>query len=498
MAVEHEHIVALRYVAVSVVPGATSGSNVYAFVFHLKTGDGAVYTLSSRYSELRKLHQALTADESQRAALPKFPPKLAMQRQTPQFLIARGRALEAYLASALGDPRLHSAPAVRQLLRTADIFKPTDAPAATPELPTPIVAPASLAGWQANALVPPPDAQRASAGMLTRLLEVAFHPLISVVLAIFLGSAYDDMVLCVACCLLGLFTGHLIRSTSATSVPTIAAPTNGAGRHHDRAPPPPAPAAHGTIGEAPVAPPVAASAIVASASSAPTGQTDPIDAAACREALVALGELNNAVRSAHEPPFAAAHGWKLTQTKDDVNVHINARPDGPTWGMGHGPIDAPPSVLLPYVDADDAKLDKQLIKYNVIRQIPKQAIALPDGWEVVRLQLQQSLYKSPAWPVGPRESCTVKLTARRTMDGALQTIQRSVDVPGVEPPSGYVRVNLTCGGYDIKLRADGHGCDVTYVNILDPNGSIPRSVVNFLVPDRAMVVARLRKLLIAP
>ena len=70
-----------------------------------------------------------------------------------------------------------------------------------------------------------------------------------------------------------------------------------------------------------------------------------------------------------------------------------------------------------------------------------------------------------------------------------------VQLAGVAPPSGYVRASLSCGGYDCTPRPDG-GCDLTYVNILDPNGHIPTWVVNRLVPDRALTVARLRNCLI--
>ena len=34
-----------------------------------------------------------------------------------------------------------------------------------------------------------------------------------------------------------------------------------------------------------------------------------------------------------------------------------------------------------------------------------------------------------------------------------------------------------------------------YVNVFNPNGNIPRKVVNLVVPERAMIVARLRKIL---
>lgn len=499
MAVEQESVVALRYVAVSVVPGTAAGSSVYAFVFHLKTSDGAVHSLSSRYSDLRKLHQGLSGDEPLRAALPKFPPKLSLQRQTPQFLIARGRDLEAYLAAVLGDTRLHSAPAVRQLLRTAEMHKPATVPAAA-ALSAPLSAVETRAPPATVALAPlPPAAPRRSEGLGTRMVDVAFHPLASLVLAMALGGVFNDVFLCIACCLLGLATGRVVRTTAAISHSNSSGANGAHYQNGDIAllPPPPPAAPAPVVGVPAAATPVPARSLAKGA--AADGLGDALDAIAGREALVALDELAFAVRAAHEPAVAAERGWKLSQTKDGVDVYINARPDGPTWGMGHGAIDAPSAAVLAYADPTDdptKELDKQLIKSTILRPVAASALALPDGWAIVRAQLQQNLYKSPAFPIAPRESCAVKLTVRRAADGAFRTVQRSVDVPGVAPPSGYVRVRLTCGGYDAVPRADGRGVDVTYVNILDPNGNIPRSIVNALVPDRAMIIARMRKCIV--
>ena len=117
-------ITALRYVAVSVV-AAPDGAQVYSFVFQLKDATGAIYTLGARYSLLRRLSLLLAAEQpAASAALPAFPPKYSLYRQTPDFLLERGRALEAYLGAALGDSRLAAVPAVREFLRAAELNKP--------------------------------------------------------------------------------------------------------------------------------------------------------------------------------------------------------------------------------------------------------------------------------------------------------------------------------------------------------------------------------------
>ena len=486
-----EEVVALRYVAVAVV-GVAEGASVYAFVFHLKTASGAVYKLAVRYSALRRVARQLRYEQPEAcASLPGFPAKYSMSRQTPQFLLVRGRALEAYLSAALGNPQLNTAPAVRELLRTAELHEPSAragdaaAPPSTSsgELPR-------VLGAEPRSTATHAHASRSSGGVIALACGIAFHPMASVALAFALGRAFDQLLLCVACCVLGLAAGKLVRNAAATAPPNRVPGHNGESARNGIGPEGMHPAT--TIGTA-----VPAAATVP-ATAAPVGAAarfaSPEDARACREAALALDELAGAIRAYRDPATAAASGWRQLQVKDAVDIHLNARPDGPTWAMGVGCIRATPDAILRASESAEFAhvLDKQQLKIDVLRMLPHQSCPLPDGWVAIRLQLQQSLYKSPAWPVGPRETCTVKLIARRARDGALRILQRSVELEGVTPPPGYVRATLGCGGFECTPQADGQ-THVTYVNILNPNGNIPKTVVNYLVPDRALIIARLRR-----
>jgi hypothetical protein len=88
----------------------------------------------------------------------------------------------------------------------------------------------------------------------------------------------------------------------------------------------------------------------------------------------------------------------------------------------------------------------------------------------------------------------VQLKVRRQSDGAMLIVQRSINVPDVAPPSGHTRVTLQCGGYQ-ATPSGGNTTRMSYVNILNPNGSIPKSIVRATVPERAMIVSRLRRCL---
>lgn len=199
-----------------------------------------------------------------------------------------------------------------------------------------------------------------------------------------------------------------------------------------------------------------------------------------------------------------ACGWAPHSTKSGVSIMTRTSPDGnATWGMGMGEVPAPVGAVYAVQEEEATKraLDKQFDTSRRLHEVPSEqlsGIALADGWRTIELLLEQNLYKSPAWPVGPRELCAVRTVVRRQSDGAIRVMLRSADVPGVTPPAGYVRLNLTCGGYEARATSAATSSSSAttffkYVNMVDPKGSVPAAVVRVTVPDRAMVVARVRK-----
>ena len=75
-----------------------------------------------------------------------------------------------------------------------------------------------------------------------------------------------------------------------------------------------------------------------------------------------------------------------------------------------------------------------------------------DGWDTIELTLVHNLYKSPAWPVGPRDFYGVRATLRRPTDGAVRVVLRSALAASFPSPSGYTRSTVECGGYDAIPR----------------------------------------------
>ena len=579
---QYDSVTAIKYVAVSVVK-QPDGAGVYSYVFHLRTASGAVYSLGARYSVFRRLSSLLLAEQPDACqSLPPFPPKHSMRRQTPEFLLTRGKALESYLGGALGDPRLSALPAVRELLRAAELHRPacsllpasplpSGRAAASGELPTPYspdespsaatpaargelhlmqrssvkmrsiaahsngavgagavgagAASAAAAAIEAAASASSPAAGDApfaapSSEAGTAMSEVGgatetedsgmgkvgrrgagllLHPLVSLICALLLGRLSQQSALCFGCCALGLAAGRVCRSlgwAGASSSAAIAPPSSSGGGLNG--------GGGGMLGDERL----------------PNGGGPPSRLQGAREDGGALRQRRGVDRSAGGDLDAEAHrvaaeavagmealaqavavhrdpasGWKRFDTKDGVDIFLNSRADGSTWVLGLGTFIERTEVVLGAMedDTNQPTLDKLLESSRLLRELPPRALRA-DGWECLKLVLMQSLYRSPAWPVGPRESCTVRLKARRVSDGAVINLQRSVELPGVVPPKGYTRITLSCGGYELVQTADG-GTRMTYVNLLNPNGNIPNAVIYKTAPDRAMVISRLRKCL---
>ena len=180
---------------------------------------------------------------------------------------------------------------------------------------------------------------------------------------------------------------------------------------------------------------------------------------------------------------------------------MNATRDaGCTHCLGVGDVDAPASVLCAAMNSDELRptTDKQWLKTTTLATLPPSAMALGDDeWEVFALEVETSTYKSVAPPfVAARDAFVVKAKARHTATGRTRAVMKSLgaahaDALGCTPPRGYVRVNVICGGFD-AVPIDADRCEMRYVNMVDPNGRLPSSVVAITVPDRAMAVARAR------
>ena len=190
----------------------------------------------------------------------------------------------------------------------------------------------------------------------------------------------------------------------------------------------------------------------------------------------------------------AGTGWKQHSVKDGVTIHTKSTPSGATYGMGLGEVPAPVGVVLHVQESNliRGKLDRQWLSTEVLHAAPPAALQV-EGWETKELAIVQQLYKSPVWPVSSREVTAARAILRRTADGAICAALRSCEVPGRGVPSGYTRGTLEAGGYQ-AVPAGPEACVLRYANLFDPNGSIPSSIVAVTVPERAMIVSRIRKL----
>ncbi|KAL1525170.1 hypothetical protein AB1Y20_020041 [Prymnesium parvum] len=508
----------VRYIAIEPCT-LPAGGCTYVFALEITRSAREPIVIRHRYSSFRQAALAVQAQQPLKAAtLPPFPQKFPLRRQTPLFLVKRGRALASYLQAVLADESLSAVDHVQQLLRDGtpkadaaanhnppspltqaeavvrEVGTPQSTrspavcifasppPAATP-LPRqlePVHSPEATNGYAQegnNGYAPEGANGYAPDGTNGHhpLQQLMRHPLTALAISLFIGLLCGEVLLALGSCILGIVAGGL------HTPPRDDPPLHGAnGRHHGGV-------SH-VNGHHAHPPPSVEKEPKQAARGGGEEETDDSH----RVAVEAAAEALRLLHEAFDQP--ETRGWKPHSTRDGVQILVHVTPSGATWGMGLGEVCAPVGVVYAVQELDECKrlLDKQFDRSTTLRAIPPHLLSI-DGWQTIELSLAQSLYKSPAWPVGPREFCGVRVIARRPSDGAVAVALRSLDVPGCAPPAGHTRTDLTCGGY-LAIPTGPESTLMKYVNMLDPKGSIPSSVVKITVPDRAMVVARVRKI----
>jgi len=249
-----------------------------------------------------------------------------------------------------------------------------------------------------------------------------------------------------------------------------------------------------------------------------------LEAEGVAEAVLALRVLGDTL--SHAPLAQSARGatlasgWKLLSRRQAVDIlvdHSGALGPGVAAVMGVGELNAPVGVAYAAMEDDRArpKLDGQWISTAEVAALPLRDLqreldlaargdepaegdgSLEPGWQALEASVVDTLYRSPSWPVANRQTVCARVVALHRASGRLRVALRSVRSPVGDPPAGFVRGTVATAGYELR-PAEGSGGSASvmvYANALDPNGSLPQSVVSMTVADRAMIVARLRRLL---
>jgi len=230
-----------------------------------------------------------------------------------------------------------------------------------------------------------------------------------------------------------------------------------------------------------------------------------------------------AVQSLHMTVDIANHalteqggdGWTLYKTSSD-GISCFLKVDGAnTYAMGRGPLDIDKEACLRFLSslALRPKWD-ELFKWQRELQVfrayepskrygPKEdplQTGCSGEFEILAMQLQHTAFSSPAkMIVSERDSVCVAVSAVRRKDGAVLIGLKSVADPRApEGVDGYIRAQIIVAGFLIEDRPDGKpGCLMTTMGIVDPNGDIPKVIVNNIAPQRAFAIRDINKCALA-
>ena len=148
---------------------------------------------------------------------------------------------------------------------------------------------------------------------------------------------------------------------------------------------------------------------------------------------------------------------------------------------GTGLIQAPPEFVFRLLrnPENNSILDDLLKETRIIHKVSESST------------LVHLLYKS-VWPTAPRDFTAIS-TAGRYDEHTLVEAGVSVMDPRAPEEKGYVRGNIVCGGYVVKVcPGQPEQCEVTYVSQAELKGNIPTFAVNKITESQPQCISRLR------
>lgn len=206
------------------------------------------------------------------------------------------------------------------------------------------------------------------------------------------------------------------------------------------------------------------------------------------------------------------NGWFLYKT-NSLGVKCYLKKDGNnTYAYGIGEVEATQKEILSLLgDSVRRKIWDDMFNNDKILAdlIPFKGIDQPypkseydtndDDLEFLGCSFRHTTFKSPApLIVANRDNCAVS-------GSVLQKSTNKVIVALISPEddddpripiatNGYVRAKIISAGFILEPINNGNKkCRISTYGMVDPNGSIPTSIVNTIAPQRAFIVTDIAK-----
>ncbi|KAJ8612555.1 hypothetical protein CTAYLR_003737 [Chrysophaeum taylorii] len=186
-------------------------------------------------------------------------------------------------------------------------------------------------------------------------------------------------------------------------------------------------------------------------------------------------------------------GWTRWGVKNEVEVWFKIdRRTGVKHSLGVATVEAPLEATLKALEDETCKrhYDRQWKRTTVLRECAPDALEQALGVNGVSTFVVRRDEYVAIFPTQARDAVVAYARLETESVGVLALTSLDDGSCPVDP--AYVRMHIHCGGYRCE-RIDATKTRVTSLVALDPKGSVPKSVVNFVAFDRPMALARLRR-----
>ena len=177
----------------------------------------------------------------------------------------------------------------------------------------------------------------------------------------------------------------------------------------------------------------------------------------------------------------SVEGWEDLGVTNDVKSYRRMTDNGIYLVRGEGIINVPAQRILDLLlDADRKKeWDEMYLEGYIVAEIGPGTRILYNRF-------------SAPWPVYERDF--VFIGKHQEVDGKIVYVGKSVEVPSIPPKDGAVRGEIHASGFIFEPISENSTRVIYFINV-DPKGSIPTMVVNFMSSKQTQNIHRIRTLL---
>ena len=181
-------------------------------------------------------------------------------------------------------------------------------------------------------------------------------------------------------------------------------------------------------------------------------------------------------------PLTFENKWKLASHRNDIKIHLKLdEKSGLYFVRAEASVEASMSKIIELLKDND-----RVTSYDSTIELLKILEEKDNHWVVYTLSKKPSL-------IIDKRDCVTLTKFQQENDGTCIFVGGSIPHPDYPVKQSPVRCEIPLWGWILTPR-NGNTTNLIYIVLVDPKGSVPKSMINTFYKDQAMSVRNVRNI----